>query len=141
MHRMLDDTTRWLFAPQDAPSSVWRTLAWWEARRVPFNLIVGSYGVLCLVVFVWGLSTSGRLRPGEDAIEPMALLAAPFLVNALYCLGWLVEIPLHLIAPNASQGIGPILLKLGFAVGLGLISVPAAYWGGFRLLQLVKLAR
>jgi hypothetical protein len=141
MHSRLEQTTRWLFAPQGTPSSVWRTLGWWEVRRVPFNLIVGSYGILCLVVFVWGLSTSGRLQPGEDPIEPMALLAAPFVVNALYSLGWLVEIPLHLIAPSASQGIGPILLKLGFALGLGLISVPAAYWGGFRVLQLVGLLR
>jgi hypothetical protein len=141
MHRSVEEATRWLFAPQDAPSSVWGTLGWWEARRIPFNLIIGSYAVLCLLVFVWGLSSSGHLQPGEDAIEPMALLAAPFAVNALYCLGWLVEIPAHLVAPSASQGIGPTLLKLGFALGFGLVSVPAAYWGGFRVLQLVGAVR
>jgi hypothetical protein len=110
-------------------------VVWWEVRRIPFNVIVGAYGLLCLLVFFWAIGTSGRLEPGEDAVEPIALLAAPFGINALYTLGWLVEVPSRLFRRDLSPRFGPVLLKLGFALGLFLITVPAGFWVGYRILQ------
>jgi hypothetical protein len=112
-------------------------IAWWEVRRIPFNVIVGVYGAVCLVVFFWAITTSGHLRPGEDAVEPIALLAAPFGINLLYTLGWLVEGLARLLRPDLSPRFGPLLLKTGLALGLFLITLPAVLWGGYRLLQLV----
>jgi hypothetical protein len=127
---------RWLFSPPPEPVEPWDALAWWELRRIPFNLIVGVYGVVCLAIFLAAISTSGRLHPGEDAVEPLALLAAPFVINALYTLGWLVEVPLRLFSRNTPPRLGPALLKLGLSFGLALITLPAAVWTGIRLLQL-----
>ena len=131
----------WFFSSPDIPTSIWRVIAWWELRRIPFNGIVGAYGVLCLVIFFWAIVTSGHLQPGEDAVEPIALMAAPFGINALYTLGWLVEVPVRLVRPDVSPRFGPLLLKLGLGLAFVLITIPAGSWGGYRLLQVAGLAK
>ncbi|MBI3028029.1 MAG: hypothetical protein HYY64_00745 [Candidatus Rokubacteria bacterium] len=79
-------------------------MAWWEVRRIPFNLIVGVYGVVCLVAFFWAITTSGHLQPGEDAVEPLALLAAPFGINVLY------TTRVGPRSPDSARGLQPRLL-------------------------------
>jgi len=125
----------WLFSnpkDQDSPKGV---IVWWEARRLPFNLIIGTYGILCLVVFVAAITTSGHLQPGEDAVDPLALVAAPIVINVLYTLGWMVELTARSLEPGLSPRFGPRLLKLGFGLGLFLSTMPAALWSAYRLLQ------
>ena len=79
---------------------------------------------------------SGHDPTGEDAVEPLALLTAPFGINVLYTPGWLVEVPARVLRPALSPQFGPLLLKLGLGLGLSLITLPAALWGGYRVLQL-----
>ena len=102
---MVKHFTDWLFASPHEPGSSWRVVAWWELRRIPFNVIVGVYGALCFVTFLWAITTSGQLQPGEDAVEPLALLAAPIGINVLCTRGWLVEVPARLLAR-----VGPLSL-------------------------------
>jgi hypothetical protein len=125
----------WFFASQPSRPPLWRVVVWWEARRIPFNVIVGLYGLVCLAVFVWAIRTSGHLQAGEDAVEPLALLAAPIGINIVYTLGWLVEVPSRLVLSNLTPDFGPLLLKTGLALGLLLITLPAVFWVGYRLLQ------
>jgi hypothetical protein len=132
---------KWLFSGPTQPTTAWRVIFWWEARRIPFNVIVGAYGLLCLVVFFWAITTSGHLGPGEDAVEPLALLAAPFGINALYTLGWLVEVPSRFLVRNLSPRFGPVLLAFGLALGLFLITVPAGLWAVYRVLQGMGVVR
>jgi len=134
---MVKRFTVWLLTNPQEPCSLWRVIAWWELRRIPFNIILMAYGALGFVIFLWAITISGHLQPGEDAVEPIALLAAPFVVNLLYTLGWLVEVPARHLVPGLSSGFGPMLLKLGLGLGLFLITMPAVFWGGYRLLQMV----
>jgi hypothetical protein len=131
----------WFFEAPDVPLSSWRVVAWWESRRIPFNVVIGLYGVLCLSIFFWTIETSGRLQPGEDAVEPIGILLAPFGINALYTLGWLVEVPARRMIPELSPRFGPRLLMLGLGLGVFLISIPAVLWLGIRSLQVVGLLR
>ena len=104
-------------------------------------MVVGTYGAICLGVFAWALSGSGRLAPGEDAIEPMALLAAPVAVKVLYTLGWLTEVALRKARPTLAMRPGPALLKLGLGVGLLLVTLPAAFWVGVRVMQVAGVLK
>lgn len=128
----------WLFAPQQTPVSWWRVILWWELRRVPFNLLIGAYSAPCLILFCWAVTTSGQLRPGEDAVEPLALIVAPFAVNACYTLGWLVELHVRLLIPGLTARFGAVLLKIGLGFSFFVISVPALFWVGYRLLQFAE---
>jgi hypothetical protein len=125
----------WMFSGQSSPGTAWQVIAWWEKRRIPFNLLVGAYAAVCLAVFFWAIATSGHLEPAEDAVEPLALLAAPIGINMFYTLGWLVEVPARSFMPGLSPRFGAFLLKLGLGLGLALITVPAAFRGGYRLCQ------
>jgi hypothetical protein len=125
----------WLFAPQRIPVPWWRVILWWELRRIPFNLLIGFYGIVCLVLFYWAITTSGQLQPGEDAEEPLALILAPFAANACYTLGWLLELPMRFFIPELSPMFSPVLLKLGIGISFFIISVPAVFWVGYRVLQ------
>ncbi|WP_165072845.1 hypothetical protein [Paludisphaera rhizosphaerae] len=127
---------RWLFAPQADPTPR-RTILWWEVRRLPVNLVVGAYGVVCLAIFFWGLSGSGELKPGEDAVEPLALLAAPIMFDVCYTLGWVVEALARRSHPDLPRWLGPLLMALGLAFSLAVVTMPAAFWGGYRCLQIV----
>lgn len=135
---MLKDMLVWMFDAPSLPINSWSAISWWEKRRIPFNLLIVGYGVPCSVVFFIALSTSGHLLPGEDAVEPIAFLAAPIGINVLYTLGWLVEAPVRLVVPSLSPRLGPNLLKLGMGLGLFLISTPALFWAGYCVVQLVR---
>src|SRR5688572_15583750 len=110
MNRMAQAIS-WLFAPQQTPVSWGRVIVWWELRRIPFNLLIGVYGLICLLLFFWAITTSGHLPPGEDAVEPLALMMTVFAANACYTLGWLLEIAVRLLMPELSPRFSPVLLK------------------------------
>jgi hypothetical protein len=130
----------WLFWDPESFGSPTEVIAWWECRRLAFNLIVGTYGVVCLLVFFVAITTSGHLQPWEDALSPLALFAAPIVVNVLYTLGWIVALTYRSIEPDVSRHFGPRLLKVGLGLGLLLSTVPAAFWSGYRLLQWAGVA-
>jgi hypothetical protein len=138
----LTRATRSFFAVPDSTSSS-RVIAWWEARRLPFNIFVGLYGVICFFVYFWAVATSGTLAPGEDVIEPMAIpllaIVSPIVVNICYTLGWLVDAPVRKCLPSLSPRFSVALLIAGIALSILLISFPAAIWLVFRVLQVLNL--
>jgi hypothetical protein len=126
---------RWLLRPQQRPA-VLSTILWWEARRLPVNLLLGAYGLVCLLIFFTAINHTGVLKPGDDAVEPLAILLAPFAFNLCYTFGWVVEVIARL-AGDVPQKLGPRLLAAGLAFSFFVISAPAAFWGGYVLLQLL----
>lgn len=132
---LIKETTDWLFKTQFPPIPWWRIILWWEMRRVPFNLVIGICSVFSLVIFYWSILGSGHLQPGEDAVEPLAFIVAPVVFNICYTLGWLLELSMRAILPSLPSEFGPCLLRLGMGFSLFVISIPALYWGGYRLLQ------
>ena len=125
---MLKKFLEWFFAPIKEPISILGVILWWEKRRIPFNFIIGIYGIISLMIFYWAIMTSGHLSPGEDAVEPLVLIAAPFLVNICYTAGWFIETFLRIINRSISPKLGVVLLKSGLAFSLFIISIPSAVW-------------
>jgi hypothetical protein len=132
---------RWIFAAPPEPITALRVIGWWELRRIPYNIIVGGFGVICLIVFFTCIQASGTLQPGEDAEEPLALIFAPFAVNFCYTAGWLVDAPLRLLRRSLTPRFTPLLFAIGLGFSLFVVSLPAVYWAGYRVLQLLHVIR
>ena len=88
--KIIGKAVGWLFSPPPSPISWAKVILWWEIRRIPYNIFAGLYGLLCLFIFLWAMTTSGPSDDGEDFFEPFALFVAPFVLNLCYTLGWLV---------------------------------------------------
>jgi hypothetical protein len=114
-------------APEEPRSSL-EVILWWEVRRIPYNLIVGMVGIVSLIFFFQFIHLAHGLKPGEDAIEPMALIAAPFALNIAYTAGWAGELHLRLLWRIRSPAIGPALLILGLSFSLLLVLLPSVSW-------------
>ena len=79
-------------------SSIWQIIGWWEARRIPFNLIVGATGVVTSAVMLLTAVISEYLT-GEPIGMPdppvfVVVAAVLFVVGANVCYtgGWIGEL-------------------------------------------------
>lgn len=132
---------RWLFSVPDRQRSWFDVIVWWELRRIPYNLIVGGVGCISLIIFFVSIVSSGVLGPGEDAVEPLAIIFAPVAINICYCAGWIFENILRVILPSKQHLLGPVLLKLGLGFSLFVVTFPAVLWSSYRLLQLCGIIK
>ena len=125
----------WMVSRTGEVTSLWSVIGWWERRRPSYNLFLAAVGVPSLLVFFLAISAAHELQPGEDAVEPMALFAAPVLANIAYTAGWIVEAAL-LWRPS-TQPRGPRLMRLGLLFSLFVILLPAVAWTVVALVRLV----
>jgi hypothetical protein len=59
--------TRTLFNPAKDPSAFGSIVAWWELRRIPFNLLVGAVGIVSFIVYAWlSISYGNQFGEGDD---------------------------------------------------------------------------
>jgi hypothetical protein len=129
----------WLFRIPEGKRSLIGIILWWEVRRIPVNFVVGSIGFISLILFYLAISSSGHLEPGEDAVEPIALFAAPILFNIAYTGGWLAEIALRILWRDSQPSTGPILLKVGIAFSIFVVLLPSVFWGCYWLLNAIGI--
>jgi len=122
---MAQPWTKTLFLPAENPSSFVKVLAWWELRRIAFNILVGAVGIVSFVVNLW-LWTTYIQQPGEDDGFGPAVPAILFgiLANIFYTSGWIVEGLILAVRRRGSNEIGPRLFKLGLVFSLILASLP-----------------
>jgi hypothetical protein len=120
----------WIFLFQEntEPRSWRQVVAWWELRRIPFNIILLVLGLPSLFLFYWFVSHSGQLKPGEDAVESLSLFAAPLIANFFYTGGWVIELVLRQYMPNKHPKYGPFLFKCGLVFSAIVILLPTFIW-------------
>lgn len=133
---MLRAVWRWLVTRPKSEMRPLEIIWWWELRRIPYNAIVGMVGAVSLALFLMFIWNSGVLKPGEDAVEPMALFAAPFVVNLCYTAGWVVELLLVAIRRH-EVGCGITMFVVGTAFSLIVVMVPSVTWGVVWLVKLL----
>lgn len=117
-----------IFVPPDRERSWWEVIVWWESRRILYNVLVGVMGGASLILMLFFASRPGMLPPGEDVVEPMALIIAPILANICYTAGWVVELILRCILRERARQLGFWLLCLGFAFSLIVVTAPTVIW-------------
>src|SRR6185295_17843168 len=101
----------WMFSVRERRRSATDIILWWELRRLPYNVIVGATGLLSLPLFYFFISRTGAILRGDDAFEPIALLAAPVVMNICYTAGWVVEG--FFGKAHSDEVLGPKLLRSG----------------------------
>lgn len=127
----------WYFRSDNEDRSAARALLWWELRRIPFNLLVAAAGLPSLFLVLVFADASVVGRTGEDIVEPVLIILAPFVLNFLYTFGWFAEL-IVLRNPESHERISPaVLLKFGTGISLAIVSAPAVIWGA--IFVLIKL--
>lgn len=118
----------WFFSSPKEPQTFIQTIIWWEKRRIPYNLIIGIIGVISLFLFFVFVDLANELKPGEDAVEPIALFFAPLAVNICYTSGWIVETIINSLKRKNDQTVGPKLMKIGMAFSIIVLLIPSTTW-------------
>ncbi len=114
--------TEFLF-PAPARRSVGGIVRWWEARRLPYNLIVGGAGLSSLAavrIIAW-------LPPDPPSLSVLAwqpIVAFGVLANPLYLLGPTVEIAVDRLWGRSVLPVGPALFRMGLTFSAGLALFP-----------------
>ena len=101
-----------LLYPTPADRRPGAIIAWWEKRRLSYNLIVGASGLatLSLNALVHGLQ-GGTL---------LAVVAVGVFANVAYTLGSIIEVTVNKFWGKEVLPVGPVLFRQGvlFSVGL-----------------------
>ena len=105
----------------------WDAIAWWELRRIPYNMLMLGAGVLSLasILFIG----SYFIRPGEDVIEPFAVIAGVVvygvLANLAYTLGWITELLWSWGNTERTEPMRARIFWMGVAFSVALTLLPA----------------
>jgi len=133
---MLFRTLRWISSSsigrRDKPlKTSWAVIGWWEARRIPFNLLVGATGLvatIAILVVAWASERTLGIPvglPDPPFFAILGVIAFALAANVCYTGGWVAELIIRKTWPNQAEQIGPIsfALGLGFAVVVTLLPV------------------
>lgn len=110
--------TEFLF-PAPARRNVRSIVAWWEKRRLPYNLAVGAAGLVTLA--------AANIQAAIIGFEPPPLIAAAVFglgANFFYFLGPTVEILIDKIFGPGVLPTGPVLYRMGLTFSVGLAFLP-----------------
>jgi hypothetical protein len=97
--------------------NVFQIIFWWELRRILYNIIALVGGIISLSL----ISAIVNVPPGEDLVEPLAIIGFGILCNLGYSLGWLTEL---FIKRNNTYA--PKMFKIGMLFTLFFIFLPLA---------------
>jgi hypothetical protein len=104
----------------------WDAIAWWEKRRILFNIVVLVSGILsALVIEVIGARFAS---PGEDVEEPIGIVIAAvayaIAANLCYSLGWITELLWSGGDTARTEAFRPRIFRLGIIVSIVLTLLP-----------------
>jgi hypothetical protein len=72
----------------------WDAIAWWELRRIPYNLVIGALGLATILVVDW--FDRRFVWAGADPLNPLGFIlgiaAYGIAANIFYTLGWITEL-------------------------------------------------
>jgi len=121
----------WIFAHQLEKSHPAHVVAWWELRRLPYNIIIAVTSLLTLSVFyavALGCERSGGIplgMPRPPLLVLIAVVAYWIVVNAFYTFGWILELLVARMWRVSTPVFGPIAFTLGTAASVVITLVPA----------------
>lgn len=137
---LLNLKTSVLFTREKPAASTGEVIAWWEARRPIYNLLVGSAGILsCLVVVIDVLARSYLYHEEIGGPDPPIFVILWIVVygvgaNLCYTGGWLAELLVRRILPTQSDRLAIVSFKCGVTFSVFLTLFPGFVFGAFGLI-------
>jgi hypothetical protein len=110
-------------------------IGWWETRRVPFNLIVGSTGIIsCVIISIVGLGSyfffdSDFGLPGSPLFAVFGILFYGIAANVFFTGGWLVELIVRKIWLREADRFATLSFTLGLGFSVLLTLTPGIVVG------------
>ena len=119
--------------------SAWHIIGWWEARQIPFNLIVGAAGFASSIGILLTALISEQLlgEPIGMPDPPVRIVFAVVLfvvgANACYTGGWIGELLVKQAWPDQSEQFGTLMFTLGVVFAVVVTLLPAVLIGGLAV--------
>jgi hypothetical protein len=143
VYKALEMLRRWpLFRRARPPERTWDIIAWWESRRIPYNLIVGAAGIAsAIVMLITGFVTEHVVGeaigvPGSPFFAIVAVIVYGIMANICFTGGWILELVSRHIWGTRAEAFGEIAFTWGTLCSVLLTLVPAAITvvvGAFRI--------
>ena len=136
-------TRRPLFRRERPAERARDVIAWWESRRIPYNLIVGATGIVTvIVVLLMGFVTEHVVgeaiyAQGSPIFEIAAVILYGITVNICFAGGWILELLSRRIWGTRAEAFGEIAFTWGTLCSVLLTLAPAALAvvvGAYRIL-------
>jgi hypothetical protein len=121
-------------------------IGWWEARRIPFNLLVGTAGVVtCLVTGVVALESEMVLQtefgwPDPPLFALIGVLLYGIFANIFFTGGWVAELIVRSVWPQEADRFATLSLALGVIFSVVLTLAPGILIGAAGVFQLLAHA-
>jgi hypothetical protein len=110
----------------------WDVIAWWESRRIPYNLIVGATGIAsCAIVLLTAFVTENQIGDaiglsGSPLFEILAVIIYGIMANICFTGGWILELLSRRIWKDRAEAFGEIAFTWGTLGSIVLTLIPAA---------------
>ena len=120
----------WAWLAKPAPHATLKIIAWWETRRVIYNLLMlpaGIAGLMLVMVMIslrWPTPGPGVSADEHDFVPFIAAILGGFGANLCYTGGWMAEILARRFGREKASHIGPILWTLGTLFSIGVCFLP-----------------
>jgi hypothetical protein len=126
--------------PAPAERSTAGIIRWWESRRLHYNLIVGSAGLVTLGVVAvdWLILTfiPGMTAGGLPPWQPIVVFALG--ANLGYLFGPATEILINKLMGRKLLPVSPTLFRMGLTFSVGLALFPALILTILTVINLVR---
>ena len=115
------------------PKRAWQVIGWWESRRIPYNLIVGSAGVFSSSVIV-SIGLVGYFFfhsefPAPTGLTILAVIIYAVIANLCYTGGWVAELIVRKAWTEEADRFAVLSFSLGLAFSVLLTLLPGLLAG------------
>jgi len=121
-----------LFSRNQSPVRAWDVVAWWESRRIPYNLIVGAAGIASGVIILATAYVTEKIigeaigLPDPPFFAIIAVVLYGIMANVCFTGGWILELLSRRMWGTRAEAFGEIAFTWGTFGSVLLTLLPAA---------------
>jgi hypothetical protein len=126
MKKLSGISKSWLFTVPDRERTPSEIILWWESRRIPYNLIVGLFGLISLgIIALIEINSPYAMGTGFPLL---CIIFFGLGANVFYTGGWIVELLARGMSKEPSRNLGSQLLLAGLVFSVLLDFIPLVFF-------------